>query len=215
LSAAFIHDAIEPVPKGIRGADVIQKVRNAAGKDCGQIIWEVKNTKNWSEGWIQKLKEDQREIHADVAIIISKALPDDVKAFAPRDGVWVCSMNLAIPLARIIRDKLEAIAREKGLAVGKNDKMEILYQYLTGVQFKQRIEAIVKAFSILGGDIEKEKRYFAKKWATQEKQIEMVMAQTIGVYGDIDGMVSLPKIPTLELEYHASDDGAGELVEVK
>jgi len=210
LSKAFIYDAVEPVPKGIRGADVIQKVRNSAGKDCGQIIWEVKNTKAWSEGWVQKLKDDQRAIHADVAIIVSSVLPEGVKTFAPRDGVWVCDTHLAIPLALIIRDKLEAIAREKGLAVGKNEKMEILYQYLTGVQFRQRIEAIVEAFSSMEQDIAKEKKYFTKKWASQEMQIKKILTNTIGVYGDIDGMVSLPKIPALELEYVSTDDGEKE-----
>lgn len=211
LGKAFIYDTIAPVPKGIRGADVIQKVHNSMGKDCGQIIWEVKNTKAWSEGWIQKLKDDQREVHADVAIIISSVLPEGIKTFAPRDGVWVCDTNLAIPLAMLIRDKLEAITREKGLAVGKNEKMDILYQYLTGVQFRQRIEAIVEAFSSMGQDIEKEKKYFTKKWASQEMQIKKILTNTIGVYGDIDGMVSLPKIQALELEYNGGevvkDDG--------
>jgi len=201
LDKAFIYDAIEPVPKGIRGADVIQKVRNSNGKDCGQIIWEVKNTKTWSDSWIQKLKDDQREVHADVAIIVSSVLPKGVKTFELRDEVWVCDTKLAIPLAMIIRDKLEAITREKGLAVGKNEKMDILYQYLTGVQFRQRIEAIVEAFTSMEQDILKEKKYFTKKWASQEMQIKKVLASTIGIYGDIDGMVSLPKIQALELEY--------------
>ena len=210
LGKAFIYDTIEPVPKGIRGADVIHKVRNTAGKDCGHIIWEVKNTKNWQENWIQKLKNDQREVRADVAIIVSSVLPEGVKTFAPRDGVWVCDMPLAIPLAMIIREKLEAITREKGLAVGKNEKMDILYQYLTGVQFRQRIEAIMEAFSSLGQDIEKEKKYFTKKWASQEMQIKKILTNTIGVYGDIDGMVSLPKIQALELEYQEGNMSEGE-----
>lgn len=206
LGKAFIYDTIEPVAKGIRGADIIQKVRSNTGKDCGQIIWEVKNTKSWSEGWIQKLKDDQREVHADVAIIISSVLPEGVKTFAPRDGVWICDTHLAIPLAMLIRDKLEAIAREKGLAVGKNEKMDILYQYLTGVHFRQRIEAIVEAFSSMGQDIAKEKKYFTKKWASQEMQIQKILTNTVGFYGDIDGMVSLPKIQSLELEYDSTAD---------
>ena len=210
LGKAFIYDVIDPVPKGIRGADVIQKVRSRTGKDCGQIIWEIKNTKAWSEGWIQKLKDDQREVHADVAIIVSSVLPEGVTNFAPRDGVWVCDANLAIPLAMIIRDKLEAITREKSLAIGKNEKMDILYQYLTGVQFRQRIEAIMEAFSSMEQDIVKEKKYFTKKWASQEMQIKKILTNTIGVYGDIDGMVSLPKIQALELEYASTDDDEKE-----
>jgi hypothetical protein len=215
LGKAFIYDTIEPVPKGIRGADVIQKVHNSAGKDCGQIIWEVKNTKAWSDNWIQKLKDDQRGVRADVAIIISSIMPEGVKTFAPRDGVWICDTHLAIPLAMIIRDKLEAITREKGLAVGKNEKMDILYQYLTGFQFRQRIEAIVEAFSSMGQDIEKEKKYFTKKWASQEMQIKKILTNTIGVYGDIDGMVSLPKIQALELECQEDKSDAGDSAAVE
>lgn len=201
LSKAFIYDVVEPVPKGISGADIIHKVRNATGKECGQIIWEVKNTKTWSDGWIQKLKDDQREVRTDVAIILSRALPDGITAFAPRDGVWVCDIRLAIPLAMIIREKLEAITREKGLAVGKNEKMEILYQYLTGVQFKQRIEAIVESFRAMKDDLDAEKRHFIKKWAKTEKQIEKIINNTVGMYGDFEGLVSLPKIQILELEH--------------
>jgi hypothetical protein len=104
---------------------------------------------------------------------------------------------------------MEAITREKGLAVGKNEKMEILYQYLTGVQFRQRIEAIVEAFSSMGQDIEKEKKYFTKKWASQEMQIKKILTNTVGVYGDIDGMVSLPKIQALELEYQEDKGDIG------
>lgn len=211
LGKAFIYDEIAPVPKGIRGADVIQKVRSMAGKDCGQIIWEVKNTKSWSEGWIQKLKDDQREVHADVAIIISNVLPEGINNFAPRDGVWVCDAHLAIPLAMIIRDKLEAITREKGLSVGKNEKMEILYQYLTGIQFKQRIEAIVESFRAMKADLDTEKRYYIKKWAKTEKQIDKIVNNTIGMYGDFEGLVSLPKIQVLELEQYENIDDADEI----
>jgi hypothetical protein len=213
LGKEFIYDTIEPVPKGIRGADVIQMVRNTTGKDCGKIIWEVKNTKAWSEGWIQKLKDDQREVRADVAIIISNVLPEGVKTFAPRDGVWVCDMHLAIPLAMIIRDKLEAITREKGLAVGKNEKMEILYQYLTGVQFKQRIEAIVESFRTMKSDLDAEKRYYVKKWAKTEKQIDKIVNNTVGMYGDFEGLVSLPKIQVLELGHFNDATDAAEVAE--
>lgn len=206
LKRAFIRDIINPVPKGISGADIIQNVINNVGIDCGYIIWEVKNTKTWSESWVQKLKDDQRAIHADVAIIISSALPEGINAFSFYNGVWVCSVHLAIPLATIIRDKLEAISREKGLAVGKNEKMEVLYQYLTGVQFKQRIEAIIETFNSMKTELDKEKQYYMKKWAKMEKQIDRIMINTVGIYGDLDGMVNLPKIQSLELENDVYSD---------
>ena len=201
LKKAFLFDIIEPVPKGVKGADVIQKVRNNTGLDCGTIVWEVKETKSWTENWIPKLKEDQREVHADVAIIVSSALPDNVKAFVQRDGVFVCDKHLVIPLAQIIRDKLEAINREKRLSVGKNEKMEVLYTYLTGIQFRQRIEAIAESFASMQKDLMAEKKYYEKKWAKTEQQIARVIKNTVGIYGDLEGMVTLPKIQSLELEY--------------
>lgn len=201
LRKFFIFDSIEPVPKGIRGADIIQKVRNNTNIDCGTIIWEVKNTKSWSDGWIPKLKEDQREAHADIAIIVSNVLPENINAFSLRDGVWVCSKHLAIPVAQMIRDKLEAINRERRLSVGKNEKMEILYNYLIGSQFRQRIEAVAESFSNMQKDLMAEKKYYEKKWAKTEKQIEQVIKNTVGIYGDLEGMVVMPKIQALELEY--------------
>lgn len=201
LRKTFVFDTIEPVPKGVRGADVIQRVRNNMGVDCGTIIWEVKNTKSWTESWISKLKDDQREVHADIAIIISNVLPEGVKTVTQRDGVWVCDKHLAIPIAQIIREKLEAINRERALSVGKNEKMEILYAYLTGIQFRQRIEAIAESFASMHNDLMAEKKYYEKKWAKTEKQIEQVIKNTVGIYGDLEGMVALPKIESLELEY--------------
>ncbi|KAA6406338.1 DUF2130 domain-containing protein [Candidatus Tokpelaia sp.] len=206
LMRAFDRDTIAPVPKGIRGADIVQTVYNAAGKECGHIIWEAKNTKNWSDGWIAKLKEDQRALGADIAILVSTILPEGITGFAWRDGIWVCDRRFAIPLAIILRDKLEAIAREKNLAVGKNEKMEVLYQYLTGTQFRQRIEAIIENFSAMQDDLAKEKRSYQKKWATAEKRLETVLRNTISMYGDLDAMVTLPKIPALELEFDDKDE---------
>jgi hypothetical protein len=211
LKTAFIYDDIQPVKKGVNGADIIQIVHNTVGKDCGSIIWEVKNTKNWTEGWIQKLKEDQRTVHADVAIIVSSALPKGITTFSQHDGVWICSVDLYISLATLIRDKLEAIAREKGLSVSKNEKMEILYQYLSGPQFRQRVEAIAEAIRSMQHDLSKEKMYYEKKWAKTEQLMKKILTNTVGMYGDFEGMVNLPEIQIFELEYRSeSKDGSQE-----
>src|SRR3990167_895238 len=111
----------------VNGVDVVQKVIDRTGRTCGHIAWETKKTKSWNENWIQKLKDDQRAIKADLAVIVSAVLPDDVKGFIFRDGVWICDIKLVIPLAITIRMNLESIAREKSMSVGKNEKMEVLY----------------------------------------------------------------------------------------
>ena len=199
LKAEFPYDEIMPVPKGVSGADIIQKVLDRSGRVCGQIVWESKKTKAWSEGWIQKLKDDQRVIKADIAVIISAVLPQDVKGFAFRDGIWICDVKLSVALAVALRINLEAITREKAMSVGKNENMEFLYNYLTGVEFKQRIEAIVEAFTSMDAGLRKERLAYEKMWAEREKQIKKVMVNTVGMYGDLSGLVTLPHIKTLEL----------------
>ena len=200
LKQEFIHDEIVPVPKGVNGADIIQKVNSRSGGNCGQIVWEIKKTKAWSEGWVQKLKDDQRLIKAELAVIVSAVLPDNVRGFIFRDDIWICDMKMAIALASSLRINLEAVAREKAMAVGKNEKVEILYSYLTGVEFKQRVEAIVEAFTGMQDGLNKEKRVYQKIWAEREKQIQKVISNTVGMYGDLSGLVALPQVKMLELE---------------
>lgn len=200
LKAEFPTDEILPVPKGVNGADIIQKVYDRSGRFCGQIIWESKKTKNWTEGWITKLKDDQRAIKAELAVIVSIVLPEGVTGFDVRDGVWVCDIKLAIALALVLRKNLEAITIEKSMAKGKDAKMEIIYSYLTGVEFKQRVEAIVEGFSSMKSGLEKEKLAYQKIWAEREKQIEKVINNTVGMYGDLSGLAPIQQIKVLELD---------------
>jgi len=199
LKAEFPHDEIVPVPKGVSGADVVQKVKDHSGRVCGQIAWESKKTKAWSDGWIQKLKDDQRVIKADLAVIASATLPEDVKGFVFRDGVWICDIKLIVALATALRINLLNVSRERAMSVGKNEKMEVLYSYLTGVEFKQRVEAIVEAFTNMDVGLRKERLAYEKIWSEREKQIKKVITNTVGMYGDLSGYVALPQIKTLEL----------------
>jgi len=200
LKIEFPHDEISPVPTGVTGSDIVQKVIDKTGRTCGLIAWETKKTKSWNENWIQKLKDDQRAIKADLAVIVSATLPENVKGFLFRDGVWICDIKLIIPLATALRINLESITREKSMSVGKNEKMEVLYSYLTGIEFKQRVEAIVEAFSSMDESLKKERIAYEKIWAQREKQIKKVITNTVGMYGDLSGLVTLPQIKILELE---------------
>ncbi|MBI2017575.1 DUF2130 domain-containing protein [Candidatus Daviesbacteria bacterium] len=202
LKKEFPSDEIIPVPKGIVGADVIQRVQDSNGRICGAIIWESKRTKNWTEGWIQKLKDDQRASKADVAIIISSILPEGIKNFDTKDGVHIASFDAFLSLAKLIRNSLLELAKSKLSVVDKNSKMEILYSYLCGNEFRQRFEAIIEAFSSMKGDLESEKQLYTRVWAKREKQIQKVIDNTVGMYGDLQGLMgaSLPEIKALEAE---------------
>ena len=201
LRSEFPTDKIIEVKKGQRGADVSQEVVDKLGRNCGIILWESKNAE-WSNGWISKLKENQRQAKADLAVLVSVNLPEGVESFVYRDGIWIVSWKHFIPLSWSLRFNLVSLYHERQSSEGKDEKMKILYQYLTGTEFKNRVEGIVDAFSNLQEELEKEKRYFNVKWARQEKEIRKVVDHTHGMYGDLQAVIgkSLPEIKSLELE---------------
>jgi len=206
LKSFFVHDDIQPVPKGIRGADLIQTVRTTLGVESGVLLWETKNTKAWSTAWIPKLKDDMIEVRASIAILVSVVLPDGINRFGQVDGVWVSDPLSALPLAAALREQLMAVSRERNASVGKNEKMETLYQYLAGIEFKQKIEGIVEAFTSMQDQLNRERRAMERHWKQREKEIERVVKNTVGLYGDMQGIIGgqIPAIPALEL-----DDEAG------
>ena len=201
LKNEFPSDNISEVKKGDRGADTVHKVIDKLGRDCGMILWESKNAQ-WQNGWIAKLKEDQRAKKSELAVLVTINKPDWLESLVYKDGVWVTSWQFVVPLAIALRFNLISIHHEKSTGEGKTEKMEVLYQYLTGTEFKHRVEAIVEAFSNLQDEMEREKRWFSAKWGRQEKEIRKVLDHTHGMYGDLQGIVgkSLPQIKTLELE---------------
>jgi hypothetical protein len=202
LERQFPQDAIRPVPKGARGADLIHEVRNHIMQPCGSIVWETKNTKNWSPGWIDKLKEDQRAVGGNLAVLVSAVLPNTVQEFGLVEGVWIASLRAWPALAVALREQLVQVAFAHAASEGKNEKMEMLYRYLAGDQFRSRVQGIVDAFRGLQEQLNRERRAMEKIWKEREKQIERVITNTVGMYGEMSGIVgsSLPSIPALELD---------------
>jgi hypothetical protein len=200
IAQLFPVDNVQPVPKGMQGADVIQEVLTNSGSRCGAIIWESKRTKNWSDGWISKLKDDQRAVRADIAVIVTQVLPKDIRNFGFIDGVWVTNYASFQGLALALRQKLTELAFTKGMAASKDKKADILFHYLTGPEFRQRVEAIIEAFSDMKIELDKEKRLYERSWAKREKQLQSVLLNTAGMYGDLQGMIgsSMQTIPALE-----------------
>lgn len=201
LQARFPRDTIERVPKGEHGGDVLHRVFEPLGHACGTILWESKRTKNWSDGWLAKLREDQRVAKAEIAIIISQVLPKGVEAFDLIDHVWVAHPRVAIPVATALRQTLVELALARQASEGQQTKMEMVYQYLTGPRFRQRVQAIVEAFSSMQEDLDREKKAITKQWAKREEQIDRVMQATVGMYGDLQGIAgkTLQEIEGLSL----------------
>ena len=210
LRAKFPFDSIEPVPKGEFGGDVLQRVVSQSGQPSGTILWESKRTKNWSDGWLVKLREDQRTAKAEISVLVSQVLPKGVEAFDVIDGVWVTSPRAALPVATVLRHTLLQVGMARQVSEGQQTKTEMIYQYLTGPRFRHRVEAIVEAFSTMQEDLDKERKAIMKQWAKREEQIERVMGATVGMYGDLQGIAgkSLQEIEGLELPALESDSEA-------
>jgi len=202
LRNKFPFDTIEPVPKGEFGGDVVQRVVGPNGQLCGAILWEAKRTKRWSDGWLSKLRDDQRSAKAEIAILVSQTLPKDVETFETIDGVCVTHPRSAIPVAALLRQSLVDVALTRNASEGQQTKTELIYQYLTGPQFRQRVEAIVEAFSTMQSDLDKERKAIMRQWAKREQQIDRVMQTTVGMYGDLQGIAgkTLPEIEGLSLD---------------
>ncbi len=206
-------DEILPVPKGVRGADVLQKVNNKAGLCCGAVIWEAKHTKNWSDGWIAKLKGDQQQAHADVAVLVTDALPEEIKDFGKKEGVWVTVPKHVPGLVVVLRTILEDVAQAKRAVASKNETVETIFNYLTGPEFTNRVEAIMRGFIGMQEDLNEDKRATNRRWAKREKQLELVIMNMSGMYGDLQGLLgnSLKPIPALEAGQSSPDEGGGPL----
>lgn len=188
LRAKFPFDAIEPVPKGEFGGDVLHRVVGTSGQSGGTILWEFKSTKNWSDGWLVKLRDDQRTAKAEIAVIVSQVLPKGVETFEMVDNIWVTHPRAALPVAMILRQSLLELALARQSTEGQQTKTEMVYEYLTGPRFRQRVEAIVEAFSTMQEDLDKERKVIMKQWAKREEQIMRVMSATVGMYGDLQGI---------------------------
>lgn len=203
LKREFPIDEMNEVKKGVRGADLIQFVKDQVGRDVGKIIWESKRTKAFTEEWILKLKEDMREAKADVSVIVSSVLPVGTKFFTQKDGVYITSFDCVLQVALILRKSLIDLASVKALSVGKNErKYEALYKYITSSEYAQYIGSMLDTFSKMKQTLDKEKGNMQRNWAEREKQIENLRNNTLTIHGSFSGLIeeSLPEIKSLEFE---------------
>ncbi|MFN5716801.1 MAG: DUF2130 domain-containing protein, partial [Bradyrhizobium sp.] len=202
LKSRFPMDVIEPVGKGELGADMIQQVNGQLGQPAGIILWETKRTKAWSDGWLAKLRDDQRRSGADVALIVSHTLPKHIEHFDLVDGIWVAHPRCALPVAVALRQALVDVSSSRLVQQGQQTKMEQVYHYLTGTKFKQRVEAVVEKFNDMRDDLDRERKFMGRQWAKRETQILAVVDSTVGMVGDLQAIAgkAMPEIPSLDVQ---------------
>ncbi|MBW4062152.1 DUF2130 domain-containing protein [Candidatus Saccharibacteria bacterium] len=203
LATAFRDDLVEPIAKGVRGGDIRQTVRSGQGTVCGVMLWEIKRTKNWTEGWIGKLKEDLRSEKANIPIIVTEAMPkDSAQDIMNHEGVWICKPALAVVLGTLLRKSLLDVGRQKALDANRTTNAEALYNFVTSHEFVQQIEVMVETYRDMNEQVTKERVAFEKLWAQREKQAQRLLLGTANIIGSMQGQIgqaSMPRIKGLEL----------------
>jgi hypothetical protein len=201
LRTSFPRDLIEPVLTGYAGGDLLHRVLGPGGQVCGTILWESKRTKNWSNDWLGKVRNDQRAAKAEISLIVSSALPKGLETFDLIDNVWVAEPRFAVPLATVLRQWLVDLAGSRTAQKGQQTKMELVYTYLTGPRFRQRIDAIVERFTDMQQDLDRERKMMMRLWAKREEQLRGVLDSTAGLYGDLQGIAgrAMQEIESLDV----------------
>jgi hypothetical protein len=201
LRASFSHDTINPVRKGQRGADVLQIVHTNTGQKCGTIIWELKRAENWSDKWVQKLKDDQLEAKAELAVIVSTSMPDGSdEPFVVQSGIWIAKEQVVRPIAQTLRVMLIEAHNLKLANTGRSQKVEALYDYFCSPQFAQRVRAVVETFSSMKRDLDREKSSMMTLWKKREAQLERVTGNMSAMVGELQAIAneSLPQLESIE-----------------
>ncbi|WP_276369322.1 DUF2130 domain-containing protein [Chryseolinea sp. H1M3-3] len=201
LSSSFPRDVIEEITKGKRGADCVHIVRDHYDNECGRILYESKRTKHFSYEWIPKMKDDMRLKQADIGVIVTETLPEGKPRFCEVDGVWVCTFAEFKALALLFRHNLSRIGEVLSAQENKGEKMNLIYRYVTGNDFKQKLEAAFESYHDMQEDLQKEKTLFTSQWAKREKRLLKAMENLVCLYGDVRGIAggAVQEIKALEL----------------
>ena len=209
LRGSFPFDMITEVGKGVRGADCIQTIRNQFGQECGKIVYESKRAQHFANDWIEKLKAEMRTQGADVAVIVTQAMPKDMEQFGEKNGVWICSFAEVRALAHILRDGIIKIYNASRSQENKGDKMHLLYAYLTGQEFAEQWKAIREGFLSMRMSIQKERDAMEKLWKAREKHLEKVLLNAAHIRGSIEGIAGQDSIDLNLLEDNDKDNLLG------
>lgn len=210
LKSTFPYDEFLPIPKGIEGADIWQKVKNKHGQVAGSFVWEIKRTKAFSKSWLVKLREDCRKVNGSIAILVTDVLPDTISYFGRESGVWICSFEQALVLANVLRDGLLQLAIAKSSALHKDEHLQEIYDYITSEAFRHKIEAHFESVKTLKVDLDSEKRAMERIWKKREVEIQRLDRSMSQMFGEIQGVVG----PQLETPSNLKIEAGGTSADV-
>ncbi|MBU2632704.1 DUF2130 domain-containing protein [Patescibacteria group bacterium] len=211
LKETFVYDDFLPVPKGVEGADIWQKVKNKHEQEAGSIIWEIKSTKAFSKSWLPKLREDARKINASESILVTGVLPDGIKYYGRESGVWICGFDYALILANVLRYGLMQTAIAKSAAAHEDENLQEIYDYIISEAFRHKIEAHFESVKSLKEDLDSEKRVMERVWKKREVQINRLDRSMSQMFGELQGVTGAALTPPKSME--PSQIESGEKIE--
>jgi len=201
LRSEFPLDRIEEIKKGQQGADCLQHINTRQQQDCGSIYYESKRTKAFSPAWIEKFKADIQSKKATIGVLVTQTMPKDMPQLGQVNGIWVCTFEEFKNLSKVLRQSVIRLSNALVTQENKGDKMEMIYDFFTGNEFRMQVESIVEAFTQMQTDLNTEKRAIQRTWKQREKQIDKVIQNTVEMYGSVKGIAgsAVQAIPMLEL----------------
>jgi len=205
LNSQFPFDEVTEVQKGKYGADVIQTIHERERQNCGIIAYESKRTANWSSEWIPKFKTDIQRSGASIGVLVTSVMPKDMERAGLKDGVWVCRFDEFKIISNLLRDSIIKIDVATGHNKNRKEKMELLYDYIFGTEFKNDLNNMMGVFESMQRELTREKTQMMNHWKKREKHLEMIIQATSSIGGSITGIsgISLPILESdsiLELE---------------
>ncbi|GAB3950086.1 DUF2130 domain-containing protein [Spirosoma harenae] len=193
LRDTYRLDHIEEIRKGELGADVAQVVRNHFGKLCGTILYESKRTKHFSEEWVNKLRQDMHQRNAFIGVLVTATMPKGVEGIDHRcdDNIFICTMADIKVLSIALRAQLVQVEEVQVIQANQGDKMKLLYNYLTGPEFKNQLVTIREVFGQMRRNLDAEKKRSLTIFSKREKQLDTILHCLAGVVGSINGIAGL------------------------
>jgi hypothetical protein len=137
-------------------------------------------------------------------------MPAGIRRFGQVNGTWVCSWDDVVPLATVLRASLIELAAARRAAEGRGDKMALLYEYLTGPEFRNRVSGVVEAIREMQEDLARERSAMQRIWKKREKQLLRAFLNLSAVFGDLQGIAGskLEGLRELELLPAGDDENA-------
>ena len=201
LRRNFSCDTIEEVKKGERGSDIRQTVNEPFYPNCGVILWECKNAKAYQASWLGKLKDELAAEKAQFGVIVFNPADGGGDGFEQlSDNVWRVKPRFAAILATLLREICVKVCVANRNAEGKDVKIEMIYNYLTGGEFSGRIRYIIESYDEMAKQLDDDKKQAQKRWAAQEKILQKVTSSLYGMSGDLQGIAGqeIIALPAME-----------------